>query len=278
MELKEIRKYFNSRDWTVIQDNAGSNSNYDVMSLCKCNICRETQLMLRHKVRRGIFTYCKNCKQIFYNNLIGCTSGKLTIIEKDFSNIRHNYYICKCECGNYKSIALSNLLYEKSTSCGCISKEHCTTHHLSQTKIYKVYTSMKQRCYNPNDKHYSYYGDKGVYVCDEWHGENGFINFYNWAIEAGYIEGAGLSIDRIDSNGPYAPWNCRFVDRYVQQNNISSNRYIANSGLTIAQFARLHNVDTEKFRTMYHHYNDDPIKALNTYGKLIKPAYFEDKI
>ncbi|MDE6040011.1 MAG: hypothetical protein K2F99_00390, partial [Muribaculaceae bacterium] len=82
-----------------------------------------------------------------------------------------------------------------------------------------------------------HYGARGIYVCDEWYtpgvpGNPGLVNFYNWAIANGYefIRGKGgrnkLSIDRIDGNGPYAPWNCRFVDYYVQENNRSNTSYI----------------------------------------------------
>ena len=29
--------------------------------------------------------------------------------------------------------------------------------------------SMKQRCYNPSNDNYKYYGGKGIKVCEEWH-------------------------------------------------------------------------------------------------------------
>ena len=38
---------------------------------------------------------------------------------------------------------------------------------------------MKTRCYNKNNPKYKVYGEIGVKVCNEWLGENGFINFYN---------------------------------------------------------------------------------------------------
>ena len=54
--------------------------------------------------------------------------------------------------------------------------------------------------------------------------EYGFMNFYNWSMENGYEK--GLTIDRIDNDGPYAPWNCRWVTNKVQANNKRTNHYL----------------------------------------------------
>lgn len=89
------------------------------------------------------------------------------------------------------------------------------THGKSNTKLYRVWNSIKQRCYNPTDKFYYCYGGRGINVCDEW--RNDFATFYDWAIHNGYRE--NLTIDRIDVNGNYVPSNCRWVDNKTQQRN-----------------------------------------------------------
>jgi len=48
---------------------------------------------------------------------------------------------------------------------------------LSKTRLYQIYSGMKQRCYNPNNQHYSQYGDKGIAICDDWMGDAGLQNF-----------------------------------------------------------------------------------------------------
>ena len=98
-------------------------------------------------------------------------------------------------------------------SCGCLSGEK---HGQHKTKLYEIWKRMKERCNNPNNPKYSYYGGKGVKVCTEW--ANSFLNFKNWSDENGYIE-SNTSIDRRNSNGNYEPSNCRWTTRCVQSRN-----------------------------------------------------------
>lgn len=82
---------------------------------------------------------------------------------------------------------------------------------VSQTRLYKIYSQMKQRCYNPNNQHYPVYGAKGIIMCDEWLGKNGFKCFMEWALMNGYEN--TLTIDRIDPSKGYSPDNCQWLSR-----------------------------------------------------------------
>ena len=92
-------------------------------------------------------------------------------------------------------------------------------------RLYPVWTSMKQRCFNEKNKTYKYYGGRGITVCEEWLNPSKFID---WCINNGWKE--GLQIDRINNDGNYDPLNCRFVTRRTNINNRrklnSSQEYI----------------------------------------------------
>lgn len=51
--------------------------------------------------------------------------GKLTVLEKDMQkgNANHPYWVCKCDCGNIKSIRQDVLTNGTTKSCGCYAKE-----------------------------------------------------------------------------------------------------------------------------------------------------------
>ena len=89
---------------------------------------------------------------------------------------------------------------------------------LSKTRLYSIYSGMKQRCYNPNNQHYPWYGAKGITICDEWLGDNGLQNFFDWALNHGYNE--NLTIDRLESDKGYSPENCQWVTSSLNSSRV----------------------------------------------------------
>lgn len=84
----------------------------------------------------------------------------------------------------------------------------------SKTVLYRRYRDMKSRCFNPKCGNYKHYGARGITICDEWLGKDGFAHFKEWALNNGFDP--TLSIDRIDNDGNYEPSNCRWTTRSVQ--------------------------------------------------------------
>lgn len=109
------------------------------------------------------------------------------------------------------------------------------------------FKDMRKRCYNKKCRSYKNYGARGIYICEEW--LNDRRKFVEWGIKTGFR--SGLSIDRIDNDGPYAPWNCRWATNHIQQNNKSTNVVISVCDLkyTISQWAFL--ID-RKSSLLYH--------------------------
>lgn len=146
-------------------------------------------------------------------------------------------------------------------SCG-ISK-----HKMSNSKIYDVWASMKQRCYNKKNEKYKYYGERGITVCDEW--KNDFKSFYDWAFENGYQE--GLTIDRIDNYNGYFPNNCRWTNYYTQQ----SNKRLLNERNTTNYRGIVNKNKYGKYRAVITH--DKKIVYLGSFKTAIEAAIVRDK-
>ena len=166
----------------------------------------------------------------------------LTVIGGPISQIaecnrKYKYWKCRCKCGKELWVKGSDLIRKQVQSCGCYSRYRSSIenkkHGMWNHRLYKIYQGMKTRCYNPNGEAYSLYGGRGITVCDEWLGDNGFIAFKDWAYANGYYDQPEntprkdrLTIDRVDNDGPYAPWNCRWVTAFNQNNNRSTSHYI----------------------------------------------------
>ena len=163
--------------------------------------------------------------------------GRLTVIREAERQHGHRYILCRCDCGNEKSINLNSLVKGMSNSCGCYRREFIANrnykHGLTkrETKIERLYTiwsGMKYRCCDPNGKGYHNYGGRGITVCDEW--INDYTAFKEWSLNNGYAE--DLSIDRIDNDKGYSPDNCRWTTMKVQANNTRVNHRVTYQGET----------------------------------------------
>lgn len=165
----------------------------------------------------------KRCKDI-----TGMRSGMVKAISFSHAS-RMAYWNCVCDCGNTCLCRASDIISQKTKSCGC-KRGNRNAGGLHKHSIYKIHHKMKQRCYDKNRKDYVEYGGRGIKICDEWllsKGE-GFLNFYEWSIENGWKE--GLTIDRINNDGNYEPNNCRWTTIKEQSNNTRRNRYIEYNG------------------------------------------------
>ena len=168
--------------------------------------------------------------------------GKLTIISIEMRIVgshHRKYAHVKCDCGKEFDTRYDSLLSGNTTSCGCMVKEkHFKTHGESKTKLYHVWATMKNRCYNVNDRNYHLYGGRGIKVHDDWKNPDSYLNFKEWSINHGYKE--GLTLDRINVNGDYEPNNCRWITQQEQMNNTRRNINISYHGetLNINQWAK----------------------------------------
>ena len=191
--------------------------------VCECD-CGNMVSVYRNHLVSGQTVSC-GCASKYINLKpipTGTRFGKLTVIEITDRKHRSTYmYSCKCDCGNYTNASSANLKSGNVISCGCHRVESAQTHGLSKTRIYRIYSGMKSRCLNENYHAYKHYGGRGINICDELLGGNGFQDFYDWSMENGYAD--NLTIDRKDNYKGYSPDNCRWVTQETQARNKRSN-------------------------------------------------------
>jgi len=196
-------------------------------------------------------------------NISGEKYGRLTVIEYDYTNSKNGRFkwVCKCECGNIKSIDGHSLRKGLTKSCGCIKIEQnkaLNTKHGEANKSgeYRAWKAIKKRCYWQKYENYHNYGGRGIIVCERW--LHSFDNFLN---DMGRRPSNKHSLDRIDTNGNYEPNNCRWATQKEQMSNTRKNVLIEYKGeiKTRSEWGRYlqaHNLDRQlKVKTFEEVYN-----------------------
>ena len=168
-----------------------------------------------------------------FRDLSGQRFGRLTVIERAENMGSATRWKCLCDCGK-ESIAHAGSIVDGGTkSCGCLRLERwlesALDHGMSNSLEYSSWHSMKRRCLDPSHTAFKFYGGRGIKICPQWIGENGFANFLN---DMGKRPDSSYSLDRINSQGDYEPSNCRWASRTTQARNTRSNKLLTMNGKT----------------------------------------------
>jgi len=172
-------------------------------------------------------------------NVIGETHGLWTVIaDAPDTPERNRQVVCRCVCGEERTLQWQNVRRGLSKSCGCAKVELISnanaTHRLSHTPMWICWQAMKRRCLNTTSKSYPNYGGRGITVCERW-----LHDVAAFAADMG-PRPYGYTIERIDNDGNYEPANCRWATRAEQLRNTRRNNYVTVNGtrMTIAEAAR----------------------------------------
>jgi hypothetical protein len=98
-----------------------------------------------------------------------------------------------------------------------MKKTHGEVQHINGRRVatpeYRSWQMMRNRCNNPRAKDYSYYGGRGIKLCERW---GAFENFLE---DLGRRPTASHTLERVDSNKDYTPSNCCWATREAQARN-----------------------------------------------------------
>jgi hypothetical protein len=175
--------------------------------------------------------------------------GRLMVAEHLGLRNGSRMWRCRCDCGAEKIVSGSNLRRGSTNSCGCLLRERAKEANIKHGKtshpLHRAWRGMRQRCENPRNRSYAYYGGRGIRVCQAW---RSFESFHQWATTHGWQQ--GLTLDRIDANGNYSPSNCRWASRAVQARNTRTNINVVIDGarVTLSEAARQFGVSFWKAR------------------------------
>lgn len=198
-------------------------------------------------------------------DLTGKRFGKLTVVSREKGSIHGSpRWLCVCDCGNTCIVNGRDLRAEHTRSCGCLRRETAhsiASHRMSDTRLYRIWCDMKNRCYNENVNNYHSYGGRGIKVCNEWLDPS---SFFSWAKDSGYTD--ELTLDRIDVNGDYEPNNCKWITLTEQQWNKTTSFFIEIDGETKCLREWCNEFGSE-YKTVHHrikYLGWEPKRALTT--------------
>lgn len=193
---------------------------------------------------------------------VGAKYGRWTALEKTESRTYPSgatihFRWCLCDCGTEQWVGEYKLITGHSQSCGCLQADVTAHRNLThgysagdRTQVYRVWTGILKRCLNARVPEYPRYGGRGITVCERW------LRFENFLEDMGEPP-PGLTIDRLDNDGPYCKENCAWRTAKEQAHNRGGQRKIirlefGGAALTLEEWSQKLGVSRSMLRGRYY--------------------------
>lgn len=154
-------------------------------------------------------------------DLTGQTFGRLTALGPIERRNKRVHWLCACGCGSEAVVNGDYLRRLLTLSCGCLHAERTSAarkkHGQSNSRLYRVWRQIINRCTRPKVKAYKNYGGRGIAICNEW--RHDYSAFHAYVSELEHYGENGYSLDRINNDGNYEPGNLRWATHLQQANN-----------------------------------------------------------
>lgn len=217
--------------WTVLSKAESKDGSPMWVCRCLCGVIRSVagcNLRSGHSQSCG----CERIEKVIASassrsakrpmDFTGQTFGYWCAIELAKPRGKLKYWLCQCRCGTQKEISGNSLRAGTSKSCGCLRDNLLSSrqyqHGLTDHPIWSAWQHMKDRCQNPRNSKWEYYGGRGITVCERWQ------DFLAFAADMHPTWKSGLTLDRINTNGNYEPTNCQWATRSEQMQNTRRNK------------------------------------------------------
>lgn len=160
-------------------------------------------------------------------SMVGQRFNRLEIVEMIYGK-PETKVVCKCDCGVMVTALPYNVRNGNTSSCGCLAREQHSalgkrqgpiqgklnaTHGMTNTPTYTKWLDARKRCFREKDLHYAEYGGRGITMDARW--AESFEEFLGDMGEAP----KGMTLERLDVNGNYAPGNCIWTTLLQQARN-----------------------------------------------------------
>ncbi len=207
--------------WTIIGEapkNLWGKRQYQAQ--CQCGFIKVAR---KDYFINGLSSQCQQCA-LNATRTRGYSPGdkmhNWTIIAEAKNHWSERFYLCRYICGKEKNVRLRDLKRNKSTQCtSCKVRQRNYTHKDSRSSTHRIWAGIKQRCLNPKNQSYKWYGGRGIKLDPRWYQYENFLQDMGRRPD-------GMTIDRIDPDGHYEPVNCKWVSPLENhQNRRNSSKY-----------------------------------------------------